>query len=256
MNTNYLSYQTKYQFRINRNNRPIIDDVCFGSLFRALNNFNNSGILKIWFASDDRLNKHKKSNYCLLTEKELKFYFSWVKYVTGLNFSYKKVNEIQFGLIDSSGYVVSLRFKNKSAYLIKLFATLIRNVYETPFNIQLKTAMLLGRYVGFKKLDFTSRLMLSIASILDESGRDVHASYRPEYSQKLIKKQKLKYKVFKCNARADISSTFPDYNKLHIRKVIIEKDENIFLSLENSLISQELIEILKKNYKTIKKINE
>lgn len=257
MKLNYLSYCNKYQFRVNDYTSLNINSVCFGDLFKKLERVNtNSGTLRIWFASDDKLNKKGWSNYCLLTEKELKFYFSWVKYVTGLDFSYKKLDKIEIESTECNGYVVNLKFKNKSAYLIKLFATLIRNVYEKPFNIQLKTAMLLNEYSGFKNLDFTSRLMISVASITDDDNRDVHASYYPYHSQKLIKKQKLKDRVSKRRLQDNVSGTFPDYDKKYFKKIVIENNNDIFLSLENNSISEQLLEKLKQNYKIIKNINE
>lgn len=248
MRVKYLGYWNKYQYKINGNESDVMTGTsCFSNLFGCVSS-KNDGWVKIWVCSDNSLNNVGNNNYCLINEKELKFYFSWVKYVTGINFSYKKSEKLSMGPKLKEGYLVTANFKNKSNYLVKLFVTLIRNCYESPFNIQLKTAILLKDIKGFKHLSFTERLMLAINSITDEDARDVHAIYRPYCFIKIYNKKNIKKRIL--SKSGSISSTLEEINHDGFKyKLIIEDNEGVFKDIDKNMLHEKLIETLKNNYK-------
>lgn len=252
MKFNYLSYYNKYKYKINdRDDFGDYDEAsCFSSLFNCCDgNDNNSGELKIWMCSDKTLNNSLKSNFVILNEKELKFYFNWVRFISGFKFRVIK-KTFTTGNKIVSGYMISSKFKNKSGYEVKTFATLIRNAYEAPFNVQVKVALNLNNVKELKSLDFTQKMILAMNSIQGTDNREVHAIYNPCRECKLTKRSELKKRFILNNKTRQryVSNLLLIHNETAPKKLTLIND-GTFDNIENGVINKELCDLLIDNYK-------
>ena len=264
MEINNLNYLATYKWKLNNNEeRTITSGACFSSLYgesRGLpGNPINSGTVSIKVYFSKEMNLDMIDNYCLLSESELTEYIEWIKKITKFNVRISKKDDIKNNYHYTNYKIITLRFTKKMPYEIRLICALIRNLYECPFNIMVKTAFLMGNLDEFKDLDFTERLCISINSIT--GYREVHSAFEGSgtnfYDNKSLRKRYLKAAKTEMNVNGfmlkldEVKLSRLRFNGHEINNN--DDDEgNIFDSLEENIISEEFMDVITKNYKIIK----
>lgn len=261
MVNNGLNYFTNYYYQINEDPIKIINHVCFSELYRKTynelneNNVNKGKIgIKVYFSSD--LNRNLVDNYCLLNENELNQYIEWLKNITKFNIKISNKIPIDDWCNDANYKIITAKFTKRYPYEIRLICALIRNLYECPYNIMVKAAFLMESLQEFGGLDFTERFCVAVDSIkgystghstFGSSGIDLYnnKSIRKRYIQAV--KEEMNVEGFMLKRSGLEFARYSYYNTLNE-----DTDENIFDSLEEDYISDELKKILIKNYKIIK----
>ena len=262
MEINSLNYLATYKWKLNnRIERTIIDGVCFSSLYGESREMPdtpiNSGTISIKVYFSKEMNEGMVDNYCLLNESELAEYIEWIKKITKFNIRISKKDDIKNNHHDTKYKIITLRFTKKTPYEIRLICALIRNLYECPYNIMVKTAFLLKNDAVFKNMDFTERFCIGINSI---SGyRTVHSIFYDDgvdmYNDKSLRKRYLKTAKTEMN----VNGFMLKLNKVKLSRLRFDNyeendndEENIFDSLERDIISEKFMDVITKNYKIIK----
>lgn len=261
MQTSNLNYLATYEWSLNnRVKQDRADASCFSSLYyeskNLVNDPVNSGIVSIKVYFSKEMNLDMIDNYCLLNESELAEYIEWIKKTTKFNIKISKGADIKNNYDNTDYKILTVKFTKKMPYEIRLICALIRNLYECPFNIMVKTAFLMGNLDEFKHLDFTERLSISINSII--GYREVHSVIESSgtnfYDNKSIRKRYLKISKVGMN----VSNFMIRENKIGLNRynfidqIDPDTEENIFDSLEEDYISEDFKQILISNYKIMK----
>lgn len=264
---NALNYKTIYNWSIN-NNEEIVrgDAVCFSSLYNdarikmpnTKTNFGKINI-KVYFSRD--MNQNAEDNYCLLNDIELKEYFEWIKKITKFNIKLSKKVKINDYCIDLNYKMISIKFTKRMPYEIKLICALVRNIYECPYNIMVKTAFLLKNNEEYASLDFTERLCIAINSIAGyNTGHSTFGCQGVDwYDDKLLRVRYCKAARTEVNVNGFmLKNNWLKYDRNYFDshdRNDEDDDYTIFDSLEEDYISNEYMEILQKNYKIMKNNN-
>ena len=264
MEINNLNYLATYKWKLNNNEeRTITSGVCFSSLYgesrRMPDTPINSGTISIKVYFSKEMNEGMVDNYCLLNESELAEYIKWIKKITKFNIRISQKDDIKNNYHDTKYKIITLRFTKKMQYEIRLICALIRNLYECPYNIMVKTAFLLKNDAVFKNMDFTERFCIGINSI---SGYNTgHSTFYVSgvdiYTDKSLRKRYLKAAKTEMNVNGFmLKSDGVKLNRFHFNSHEIndidDDEENIFDSLEEDIISEEFMDVITENYKIIK----
>ena len=267
MITNALNYKCLYYYKLNKDELVFRKYLCFSDLYRVTKmlpgrNINSGTIgIKVFFSKD--LNNRMINNYCLLNDLELKHYMQWIKNTTGFNLTKYNRTKIFDNINDDNYKILRVRFKDKYPYEIRLIAALVRNLYEFPSNVMVKSAFIMKNYKEFKNLDFTQRLCIAVNSIFGYNTIHTVFSYGGTdfYNNKSIKARYEKAKFTENNVEYFMLKT----NQIKLERTYAyghdknnnEEDEetSMFNSLEEDYISDEYMEILQKNYKIMKNNN-
>jgi len=264
---NALNYKTVYSWSINNKAEEVRRSAaCFSTLygetFREMQNkktnFGNINI-KVYFSRDR--NQDAEDNYCLLNDIELKEYIEWIKKITKFNIRLSNKIKIADSCNDLNYKMLSIKFTKRMPYEIKLICALVRNLYECPYNIMVKTAFLLKNHEEYANLDFTERLCIAINSIAGYNTG--HSTFQYEgvdfYNDKSLRNRYCKAARTEMNVNGFMLKNNRlvydrNYFDSHDRD---EDDEDItiFDSLEEDYISDEYMKILQKNYKIMKNNN-
>jgi hypothetical protein len=265
MVTNCLNYTTNYYYSINSNELTFKNYICFAELYGKTNyllnlpdNYGKLGV-KIYFSKE--LNSQMYDNYCLLNDEELKEYLLWIKKTTGFNLKVSNKIQIDDHIEDLNYKILSVKYTKKYPYEIKLIAALIRNLYEFPYNVMIKSALLMKNNEEFQHLDYTQRFCISVNSISGyNTGHSIFTGQGTDlYDNKSIRKRYLKAKKSERNVEYFMYKRKDcEFNRIymdgHDRSNNDEDDEkSIFDCLENNYISDEIKDIFIKNYKIIKR---
>ena len=262
MEINNLNYLATYKWKLNNNKeRTITSGACFSSLYGESRGMPdtpiNSGTISIKVYFSKEMNEGMVDNYCLLNESELAEYIKWIKKITKFNIRISKGDDIKNNHHDTKYKIITLRFTKKTPYEIRLICALIRNLYECPYNIMVKTAFLLKNDAVFENMDFTERFCIGINSI---SGyKTVHSTFYDDgvdmYTNKSLRKRYLKAAKTEMN----VNGFMLKLNKFKLDRFRFDNyeendndEENIFDSLEKDIISEEFMDVITKNYKIIK----
>ena len=262
MQTNNLNYLATYEWSLNnRTKQDRADASCFSTLYyeskNLVNNPINSGTVSIKVYLSKEMNLDMVDNYCLLNESELAEYIEWIKKITKFNIRISQKDNIKNNHHDTKYKIITLRFTKKTPYEIRLICALIRNLYECPYNIMVKTAFLLKNDAVFKNMDFTERFCIGINSI---SGYNTgHSTFYSSgvdiYTDKSLRKRYLKAAKTEMN----VNGFMLKLNKVKLDRFRFDNyeendndEENIFDSLERDIISEEFMDVITKNYKIIK----
>lgn len=260
---NALNYKTVYSWSINNSEEQVRASVCFASLYSDVarnlshtkTNFGKINI-KVYFSR--YRNQDAEDNYCLLNDIELKEYIEWIKKITKFNIKLSKKIKIDDYCDDLNYKMLSIKFTKRMPYEIKLICALVRNLYECPYNIMVKTAFLLKNDVVFKNMDFTERFCMAINSIAGYNTG--HSTFQYEgvdwYNDKSLRNRYCKAARTEMNVNGFMLKNNRlnydrDYFDSHDRNDE-DDDSTIFDSLEEDYISNEYMEILQKNYKIMK----
>lgn len=262
---NALNYNTVYKWSFNNLLEQSVNDVCFSSLYRnsrnLLNSKVNSGVLHIKVFFSKELNNNYVDNYCLLNEIELQEYLNWIKKITKFNIKISKKDEFSDRPDELKYKILSIKFTKRMPYEIKLICALVRNLYECPYNIMVKTAFLLKNHEEFANLDFTERLCIAINSIAGYNTG--HSTFQYEgvdfYNDKFLRTRYCKA----ARTEMNVNGFMLKNNRLNYDREYFDSherednddDSTIFDSLEEDYISNEYMKILQKNYKIMKNNN-
>ena len=261
MVTSGLNYTTNYYYQINNDRVTAVNWACFSELYRKVGRDNDSRLVssgkigvKVYF--DKRMNLEMHDNYCLLNKSELKQYFEWIRKTTSFNIRFSSNIKIKDRFDNYDHKIISINFKSKYPYEIKLICALVRNLYECPYNIMVKSAFLMESLDEFSHLDFTERLCIAIDSINGyNTGHSVFGRYGTDlYNNKSIRKRYLNARKSENNVNGFMLKTIgPNFNSYYYSDQINEDtEETIFDSLEADYISDKFKAILIKNYKILK----
>ena len=263
MEINNLNYLATYKWKLNNNEeRTITSGACFSSLYgesRSIPNAPvNSGTISIKVYFSKEMNEGMVDNYCLLNDIELKEYFEWIKKITKFNIKISKNIEIDDYCRDANYKMLSIKFTKRMPYEIKLICALVRNLYECPYNIMVKTAFLLKNHEEYVNLDFTERLCIAINSIAGyNTGHSTFSDNGVDwYNDKSLRNRYCKA----ARTEMNVNGFMLKNNRLNYdRNYFYSHDRNdedddstIFDSLEEDCISNEYMKILQKNYKIMK----
>lgn len=253
MKSNNLKYYTSYRFRFNRNSWTFRNySSCFSSLFYGINDNNNNGELRVFICTDDSLNKKNQNNICLLSKSSVKKYINWISEISGLKLKIYKPNKIDINNeMDTNGFYIGVKFKDNTKYEVKLIATLIRQLYEVPFNLQLKTAFLMNRLKEFKHLDFSERLCIAINSFISDDNRSVHSSYYGNHVI-LINNKDIKGRYNYAKKNLTNVETFYKTKDINTKTIQIYNENELCCNLEKGKINKKLRETLNYNYNLMK----
>ena len=267
MITSAMNYHTSYAWKINNGEYSYRRNAaCFASLYSDTRQIShkrkNNGCILVKIYFDKKSNANRVDNYCLLNEAELKKYFHWIKKITGFNLKLSDDNRIAESYEIYNYKIIKVQFLKRSAYEIKLICALIRNLYECPYNIMVKSAFLMKDLEEFKHLDFSQRLSVVVNSISEyNTGHSVFSHGGTlYYNDKLLKERYLTATESENNVNQfmlynkykDIEFNRYDYYQA-IKEDEDEDDyETIFDTLEEDYISNEFKDILIGNYKIIK----
>ena len=264
MEINSLNYLATYKWKLNNNEEEVrYDSVCFASLYNQSRNLSNipvnSGVISIKVYFSREMNRNMVDNYCLLNDVELMEYIEWIKKITKFNIRISKGADIKNNYNDTNYKIITVKFTKKMPYEIRLICALIRNLYECPYNIMVKTAFLLKNDAVFENMDFTERFCIGINSI---SGyRTVHSTFYDDgvdmYTNKSLRKRYLKAAKTEMNVNGFmLKLDGVKLNRFHFNSHEINNNDddegNIFDSLEENIISEEFMDVITKNYKIIK----
>ena len=264
MEINSLNYLATYKWRLNHNEERIrYDAVCFSSLYyecrNLINNSVNSGVISVKVYFSREMNRNMVDNYCLLNDVELMEYIEWIKKITKFNIRISKGTDIKNNYNDTNYKIITVKFTKKMPYEIKLICALIRNIYECPYNIMVKTAFLLKSNVIFENMDFTERFCMAINSIAGYNTGHSSFSYDgvDMYNDKSLRKRYLKAARTENNVNGFmLKSNQIKLNRFyfdsHDRDDDSDDEENMFDSLEEDVISEEFMEVITRNYKIMK----
>lgn len=267
MITSAMNYHTSYGWLINKENYSYRKSAaCFASLYtdtRLMSNKRkNRGYILVKIYFDKNSNMDMIDNYCLLNEVELKKYFNWIKKITGFNLKLSDDNQIAESYEEYNYKIIKVKFAKRSAYEIRLICALIRNLYECPYNIMVKSAFLMKDLEEFKHLDFSQRFSVVINSITSYgTGHSIFSSGGTlYYNDKLLKERYLTATESENNVNQFmLYNTSKDikFNRYSYYQTIKEDEDNdnyetIFDTLEEDYISNEFKDILISNYKIIK----
>jgi len=263
---NCLNYTTNYYYAINSDELVFRNYVCFAEMYRKTqylsqtpSNFGQLGV-KVYFSKE--LNNQMHDNYCLLNDEKLKEYLLWIKKTTGFNLKVSNKVQINDGIEDLNYKILSVKFTKKYPYEIKLIAALIRNLYEFPYNVMIKSAFLMKNHEEFQHLDYTQRFCVAVDSISGyNTGHSTFSRYGTDlYDNKSIRKRYLKAKKLERNVEYFMYKTQKcEFDRIymngHERNDEEEDEENeksIFDCLEEDYISDELKDLFIENYEIIK----
>ena len=253
MVTNGLNYATHHFYKINKNQLEFINGNCFNQMYRQ-SSYLHSTIkisarlgVKVFF--DKKLNDDYIDNYCLLNEQEVSEYLNWVKYITGI--SIKESKTLILDSIKSTDFkIYEVNIRNRYPYELRIIASLIRNIYEMPFNIMIKLAFLMKSHDEFKSLDFTERLCIAINSL--HGHRDIHAMFYNvgvvPMNNRQLKSRYLEYRgrlVNVCGFFKDRATT-PE-NRIEYNENDYE-ESGFWDCVEKNIISDEIKKVLIINY--------
>lgn len=248
-----FSYLTMYDFKLDHYSEYFksISSSCFSALFGRSNALHNNGFFRTFIYKDDSMNKEYKDNYCLLSDYYIRKYIKWLSEISGveLKIMNPRKSDVDNGF-KGNGFFVKAIFKDNTGYEVKLIATMIRMLYEVPFNIQLKTATLMGRLKEFKHLDFSERLCITFNSIRNYSFREVHSPYF-DAQVSLINNDNIKKKYSQSLNKNRVSDFYKSHN-LDVETLIIDENQKIINDLEKNIINEEYKKILLDNYNLIK----
>ena len=266
MEINNLNYLATYKWKLNNNEeRTITSGACFSSLYyeskNLVNNPVNNGTISIRVYFSKEMNQNMVDNYCLLSESELTEYIEWIKKITKFNIKISKGDDIRNNYNDTNYKVITVKFTKKMPYEIRLICALIRNLYECPYNIMVKTAFLLKNHEEYANLDFTERLCIAINSIAGYNTGHSTFSYDGVdwYNDKSLRTRYCKAARTEMNVNGFmLKNNRLKYDRNYFDSHDREDDDDdstIFNSLEEDYISNEYMEILQKNYKIMKNNN-
>ena len=260
---NALNYKTVYSWSINNSEEHTISGVCFAGLYSDVarnlshtkTNFGKINI-KVYFSR--YRNQDAEDNYCLLNDIELKEYIEWIKKITKFNIKISKKIKIVDYCDDLNYKMLSIKFTKRMPYEIKLICALVRNLYECPYNIMVKTAFLLKNHEEYANLDFTERFCIAINSITGYNTG--HSTFQYEgvdwYNDKSLRNRYCKA----ARTEMNVNGFMLKNNRLNYDRNYFDShdrndeddDSTIFDSLEEDYISNKYMEILQKNYKIMK----
>ncbi len=143
---------------------------------------------------------------------------------------------------------VQMSFKDVYPYEMRLMLTFVRNMYESTYSLQLKTAFLMKNIKEFKNLDFHQRLSIAVNSI--HARGYGHSNYEISMEFSTIEDILGRYKKIVCKAR----SVNNFYKRIEINFDMFKHymDNQSCLDLIDNKISDNIMEKLIYNYNLIK----
>ena len=260
MVNNGLNYHTIYSWSLNGSDEKIRNWVCFSELYRETRKIDersaNSGKISIKVYFDPKFNAINKDNYCLLNDGELKEYFDWIKKITKFNLRISKTIQLNDKMDEYESKVITTKFSKKTPYEIRLICALIRNLYENPYNIMIKSAFLMKSMEEFSELDFTERLCISINSISGyNSGHSTFERYGAGfYNNKSLRKRHLLAAKVENNVNGFMLKNIQvEFDRIYCGDTESnDSDDSVFSPLEKDVMPNMLRNKLIKNYELIK----
>ena len=180
MKIKYLQYYTYYKYKLNldadfnySHNRG-----CFSSIYNLVEDYSQTGRIKIFINRDPGLNEKALNNYCILTDNEIKEYIKWIVKVTKIKISISKFQDIMLpDICGSTNYIfVNILLKNNTAFEVKFVLALIRDMYEYPFNAQIKLALLMKDIPELSILDLSQKICIAKNSMACTNWN--HSTYK------------------------------------------------------------------------------
>lgn len=175
----FLGYYTDYEYKIQgmKDYKKAGNTACFAEALQKMrSNFETSekfsGSYKIKIYRTDRKIKDSKSNFCLLSKKEIRDYINILKKVVKFRWRFLKDNKDYF----------TVKADIQEGYHTTHRAVLfwIRNLYEFPFNVLVKDAELFRKdhrysYIGALNI----HRLVYISNCLNE---DCHSMFKYHYN--------------------------------------------------------------------------
>ena len=257
---NGLNYHTSYSWRLNDGDEKATNWVCFSELYRDTRQLDydskNNGRLSVKVYFDPEFNNINKDNYCLLNDIELKEYFDWIRKITKFNLRISKTIRLNDKMEGYESKVITTKFTKKTPYEIRLISALIRNLYESPYNVMIKSAFLMKDMDEFKELDLTERMCISMSSI---SGYNTgHSTFDSGgtgfYNNKSLRKRYLTASKIENNVNGFmLKKTDIKFDRIYCGETESnDSDESVFSPLEKDIMPNKLRNKLIKNYELIK----
>lgn len=175
----FLGYYTDYEYKIQgmKDYKKAGNTACFAEALQKMrSNFETSekfsGSYKIKIYRTDRKIKESKSNFCLLSKKEIRDYINILKKVVKFRWRFLKDNKDYFTV------KVDIQEGYHTTHRAVLFW--IRNLYEFPFNVLVKDAELFRKdhrysYIGALNI----HRLVYISNCLKE---DCHSLFKYHYN--------------------------------------------------------------------------
>ena len=260
MVNNGLNYHTIYSWSLNGSGEEMRNWVCFSELYRCTRKIDegpvNDGRISIKVYFDPEFNAINKDNYCLLNDGELKEYFDWINKITKFNLGVSKTIQLNDKMDKYESKVITTKFSQKTPYEIRLICALIRNLYENPYNIMIKSAFLMKSMEEFSELDFTERLCISINSISGyNSGHSTFGGYGVGfYNNKSLRKRYLLAAKVENNVNGFMLKNIQvEFDRIYCGDTESnDSDDSVFSPLEKDVMPNMLRNKLIKNYELIK----
>ena len=261
MITSAMNYHTSYAWKINKGEYSYRRNAaCFASLYsdtrQISNKRKNNGCILVKIYFDKKSNVDRVDNYCLLNDVELKEYFDWINKITKFNLRISKTIQLNDKMDEYESKVITTKFSKKTPYEIRLICALIRNLYENPYNIMIKSAFLMKSMEEFSELDFTERLCISINSISGyNSGHSIFEGRGVGfYNNKSLRKRYLLAAKVENNVNGFMLKNIQvEFDRIYCGDTESnDSDDSVFSPLEKDVMPNMLRNKLIKNYELIK----
>lgn len=249
---NKLDYYARYEWDIAGIGADNRSSICFGTIFSKLENheenYNSklSGTITLFVNKDPEFAKsNRRDNYCILTRNEINYYLRFLNKFSE-NIKIKKVDYHKE--LSNDNFGIKMSFKDVYPYEMRLMLTFVRNMYESTYSLQLKTALLMKDVKEFRHLDFHQRLSVAVNSI--QARGYGHSNYEHSMEFSTLEDILNRYKKIVCKATS-VNSFYKRIN-LDFERLNYYENNQLFLDLIDNRISTNIMEILIYNYNLIK----
>ena len=162
------------QFLLKRLHNNCLQDgwVCWGQCTNYLKDkkIYKKVYLKINIITDTKLLLRNIKHYCFFNINEIKLFLDLIsEEYGGISFKIKAGHNLSF--TESTGYTLHLEMKNTTRLKILWILCLIRHLYEFPFNVFLKDALVLKSDPEFENQHISNLLQL-VASVASTVSYD------------------------------------------------------------------------------------
>lgn len=179
----YIGYDTIYSAHGDRDN-ALMSRACFADILNWKYLFKEHYEL-FMYADPGQLVNHSNSNYCLLTEAQLKKHIQSVRRLFPFKYSVIKTTYKEY-----NAYKIVLDVEAEHFYH-RYLLTWIRYAYEWPFNVLLNDAFLLKHHY-LNRVSLSNLFNLCASCFKGYSYNSGHAIYNPGYKLQFMKEPKLK----------------------------------------------------------------
>lgn len=134
--------------------------------------------IEIKIINDKKLFRENYKHYCFFNLDDIKSFLEILSNEYN-NITFKIKEDDHLGMFDSSGYTLFIEMKDTSRLKILWILSLIRHIYEFPFNVFLRDAIELKKLPKFKDQHIANLLQI-VATVAHRSGKLCYS-----YSQSL-----------------------------------------------------------------------